>query len=164
MCGFIGKPFLLPACVTDRVLALEVFRQVCVIDFMFCSNESVKKKGFFTCPKSFKSVTLVKKQSHKLLEEKLAHLGLVLINDKWEYNPFNDLPEPHMKVTHVPRPYWEKPLNPRTGREEDFVELAQIPTLDTRGPWHKLYFSVVVAKDNLLMEHSMYNKLKRGEE
>lgn len=79
------------------------------------------------------------------MEDKLAYLGLVLVNDKWEYNPFDDLPELHIRVTNVPRPYWEKRCNPQADKDENFVELARIPMQDTRGPWKKFYFVVVVA-------------------
>lgn len=69
-----------------------------------------------------------------------------------------------MKVTHVPRPYWEKWHNPQTDKDENFVELARISTQDTRGPWHNFYFFVAVSKDNVHMGRAMYNKLKKDEE
>lgn len=35
---------------------------------------------------------------------------------------------------------------------------------DTKGSWHKFYFDVVVAQDNVHMKHSIYNRLKKNEE
>lgn len=137
MWGFTSQPFLLPTHVIDRVLTLEMYWQVCIIDFTLCSRKSVKKKGFFSCLNNFKLITLIKKQPDQLLEDKLTYLGLVLVNDKWEYNLFNEFSKLHMKVTHVPWSYWEKRHNPQEDKDENLVELARITTQDTRGPWHK---------------------------
>lgn len=65
-------------------------------------TEVRERDGFFKCPQTFKWVAIAKKQSHKLLEAKMAHLGLVIICDKWNYNPFNDLGNEFIKVTQNP--------------------------------------------------------------
>lgn len=78
--GFTEEPFQLLVCVTNRVFSLEVFRQLAIIDLNFYRGK--KKKGFFLCPLTFGGVIMLKKQTHGLLEVKLAHLGLLLICEK----------------------------------------------------------------------------------
>lgn len=109
-------------------------------------------------------VTLEKRLTHPLLQDKLAHLGLVLICANLQYNPFNDLPHVDMRVTHTHRPYWEKRCSPREDKDEYLVELVHIPTEDNREPWHKFYFIVAKANENFKMGTTMYNKLRYTEE
>lgn len=149
---------------TSRVLALELFWQAYIIDITFYSNKKVKRKGFFTWPLTFKTVALKKKQTHPLLQDKLSHLRLVMICDKWHYNPFNDLPYDHLKVTHSPRPYWERRHSPLEDKDELLVDPVHIPMEDSKQPWHKFYFLEADYDENYNIGKDLYNKLRNEEE
>lgn len=105
-----------------------------------------------------------KRQTHPLLQDKLVHLGLVLICNKWSYNPFNDLLHEHIKVTHSPQPYWEKRHNPLEDEDELLVDLIHIQIEDSRPPWNKFYFVVVDYKENWKMGATLFNELRREHE
>lgn len=101
ICSFTKELFHLLACVTNWVLALNFFWKVSIINYTFCGGPA-KKEGFFVCPLSFKMVVMAKNKTHKLLEHKITHLGLVMICDRWNFNPKNDFPNEFFKVVQNP--------------------------------------------------------------
>lgn len=105
-----------------------------------------------------------KKQMHDLLEDKLAHLRLVMICNNWDYNLKNDAPNEFFKVTHHLRPYWEKRRNSMKDLDDLLVDLIHIPKEDSRPPWHKFYFPLVVYDEKQKIGATLYNKLWQGEE
>lgn len=138
------------------MLVLEVFRQLVIIEVKFCGGKN--KKGFFKCPLSFGIVIMVKKQTHGLLEELIAHLGMVLVCEKWDYNPDNDLVELNIKVTHSSWPYWEARRNLQSGDPNDlFVDLAYVLIDDRRPPWLTFYFSLENPSDKCKIGATLHN-------
>lgn len=103
---------------------------------------------------------MAKKQSYKLLEEKLAHLGLVMICEKWNNNPFDDLGNEFIKVSHSPRLYWEKRRSPME-RENLLVDLAYIRTNDSRSPWLQFYLRLAKYNEKHKMGISLHSELSK---
>jgi hypothetical protein len=85
------------------------------------------KKGFFKFPMSFDTVIMRRKKSHGLLSTKLAHLGLVMIEDKRYYNPLNNLAPLNVKVIHIPQPYYEEHWSLQSSDLKVLLDLAFIP-------------------------------------
>lgn len=83
--GFIEEPFHLPTYVTNHTLALQIFRQLVVIELRI---ESRRHETAVNQDHKILGPIVLKKrlQVEGVLTSKLVELGFVIIDDKWIYD------------------------------------------------------------------------------
>lgn len=93
--GFIEEPFRLPIFITYRVYTLEACRQETLADNIYGVRRNKTKIYFLPRTMSNSHVMLNKWKAEGELTNLLVALGLVLICDKWDYNPIK-----HFSLKH----------------------------------------------------------------
>lgn len=104
--GFTKEPFCLPTCVTDRTLALEIFRQLVVVE-----NVTGSSKHDTAITQGHKIIGPILLERKVLVEgvlmSKLVQLGFVVINDSWNYDHDDCLAKRKNAIAHVLHESWE---------------------------------------------------------
>lgn len=147
MHGFNDQPFRRPTYPTERVLAIELFKHLSIANKAYGSSKH--QTILYDVPKSLDAITLPRQNDNAeyILIAKLAHLGLVFIQDEWHYDPDGCLSDRKTQITHMSYPYWEERRCPLVDSSDIHIYPANIIISHLERPkW--LYFYDITERMN----------------